>query len=1151
MINATDHPIAATEAPELTQRAVVALREVSQHLGLDAPTSSIFRLDTAVEAQLSELHLFVTGLVRKDFKPSQYLVDVAKVFGFRTPRNSSEWADVREAVRLLLVALSAECSILLPPNTPCFSREAGFEVQRKRPILHMVDKILGEHDISSKGSGQLPAIVSATNWREVGDFDVVELASLHQQMVCNGLLPNNVRGAAPIFSLLYAFEHVAQNPVKRSERHDYLMWHASGSFQSISFDEFRKDRANFIGLRVHGHKRERVETPQQVATRRSKQQERAETFRQARPESAATVQLREIAESGALDAPERYFAAMQGSATFYVRKEGWLSSLTPYPGREEIEIAEVGKTWAAVMNAWLSHRQNYFESGKDVRLSLHILADYLLLYLPWWIEQHPDSGLQYPATPRQFSRYLFVSRTVFHGDQGPAATTELPKTLLDMLAVRRPTPDARNIVVGHWHRFFQFVITAFEDNDVVAGKKMVNPVRLDFDRTKSSRRKKTNKKPFADDVFPYLVLYSQAVEAFGEYIQQLAYEQDRFSKLPYGERYGYDTSRWGYVPYIVYRERIHPVRWIPNVYTVARRTIWLNPPSTAGLYVNGRRINQSANRPASIFLPHLTVVRMLMGMIETGLRGQQIQWLDRNTWDSPSPSPASLVSLYTWNPPVSFTEMLVNTDKSNDTAWKTYIPWRVRRSFLAEQYFQSGLAEPSVNTEVDYEKRKNSRFGRIVPLFRSYQGPLPFSDSSYAGRWIDFLVGFEHFYDGCNPDADPLQLVTVAPMPDAKGSLVREEDGLEYCPLKYSTEATPHACRATYATLKDGDLEVSEIAMQLGHSNTVTTNYYQVPAEKRVKSKLEAIDQRMFGASFHVDGQGPGYITTENADSAVRRAFGSNRDLAIKQFGFVPGVALWSMNDMESADEDAIELLRQSPSSVIRWHATHVCPVGNQCPAEIIPRIGGFQRCGLCPFAVKCVDHLPAIAAKKNELKERIRMTAVRTVALSKRNVPQDSLDSLHKGMENDAKEFMGWQLATQILHDKMQGLADGADAYHVDEPEMVRRHLELVTRDESLATFFLQRIADSNAYPVLESPEVRARATRYVQIILARAGRADDAALLDLEPYSELAAFASLVKPMADAKGLSIDDIADMLTGGQRRELGSPTGPLLLGRSQ
>ena len=803
MINATGQLIAVLEPLKLEERATVALHDVRQHLGSQAEGSSrLFSSNATIEANLLELHRFVCGHVRKNFFPSQYLIDIASVLGFRPSNQANAWAEVREAVRLVLVALSADCSILLPPETACFSKEdTKFEVPRKRPILRVIDKILVEQDVRSRGARQLPAIVASTTWLEAGDFDILELAMLHQYLVQSGAMSANAKGAAAIFALLYAFEHVDQNPINREERHDYLMWHASASFQTMPFEDFRKDRSNFSGIRVHGHERERVETLDHIATRRDKQQKRTDAQREQRPESATTSLLREIASSRDLDAPEQYFAAIQGATSNDIRKEGWLSSPTPYPGREKVKIGELGKSWIAAMAAWMSYRKNHFESEKDVRLTMHLLCDYLLLYLPWWMEQHPDAGLQYPATPRQFSRYLFVSRTVFHAEQGQAAEIELPKTLLEMLVVRRPTSDSRNTVLGHWYRFFQFVITAFEDNETVAGKKMTNPIRLDFDRTKSSRRKKTNKKPFAEDVFPYLVLYGQAVETFGEYLQQTAYEGDRFAFLPNGEKHGYDTSAWGYVPYVSYRGRIQPVVWIPNLYRVARRSIWLNPPKKAGLYLNGCRINQGKDRPMSIFIPHLTVIRMLLGLVETGLRGQQIQWLDRNSWDSPNTGDVSLASLHTWSPSVAFTEMLVNTDKSNDTAWKTFIPWRVRRSFLAEQYFQLSLAESTTNEEVDYEKRKQSRFGRIVPLFRSDQGLFPYSDGNYLDRWIQYLIGFEHFYCNCNPDTEPLRLVTIEPKPDTKGSLTRTEDSIEYCPLRYTTESTPHACRATYATL--------------------------------------------------------------------------------------------------------------------------------------------------------------------------------------------------------------------------------------------------------------------------------------------------------------------------------------------------------------
>ena len=66
-----------------------------------------------------------------------------------------------------------------------------------------------------------------------------------------------------------------------------------------------------------------------------------------------------------------------------------------------------------------------------------------------------------------------------------------------------------------------------------------------------------------------------------------------------------------------------------------------------GFYVSGKKINHGANRQTTIYVPYVTVVRLLIVMIETGLRGQNVQWLDRLTWDSLNKDSGPIDSLYT------------------------------------------------------------------------------------------------------------------------------------------------------------------------------------------------------------------------------------------------------------------------------------------------------------------------------------------------------------------------------------------------------------------------------------------------------------------------------------------------------------------------
>ena len=843
-------------------------------------------------------------------------------------------------------------------------------------------------------------------------------------------------------------------------------------------------------------------------------------MRETRGEHPFLQNLRLIAEQDADDAPERYFGDLtSGSKSKGFRPEFWLDEPCNYPGRECIQVAGLGQKWFIAFKAFLAHRQRDYETDKEVRSALHFFADYVLLYLPRWMEKHPGTRLAFPASPKQFVRYYFVDRTRFHNEE-EKGLAELPKTLNELLPLRKPTPSSRNTTRIILQKFFTFVMTYFEDSKDFVSLGIRNPI----DRTLTTkwpgdRPRRTRSRLLR--TFPFLIHYGQAVEAFGEFLQQQAYEQNLFREMPNGPRDGYQTAAWGYVPIFRYRSRLYRIDWSPCIYRVAKRTIQANPRGPEGIYVDGRKVNRGAPRDITLYFPHLTVVRLLNALVETGLRGQSIQWLDRRRFDSLAPSVERLAELYSNAMDQNYHPLYVNTDKVHN-AWDNLVSWRVRRSMLAEGYFQASLVDPHVNTEVRYEDRENSRFVPILPLFRSDRSEKPVSDTLYCSRWVEFLYGFQVFYNtknGVDRSGESDALVVVKAREASQ-----EEDSL--CD-RYVAIHTPHACRATYATLKDGDLEVSEISYQLGHSNTAVTNTYQVPSAKRLARKLKEIDEHLMDSGrFDPAGQDGAYLHPEKEDSPLRLAFDKDRDQAISDFAFVPGVALWSLSELDG-DVSTLELLRQSPASVIRWHPTHVCPVGNQCPREVVANTGGLNRCGICPLAAKCVDHLPGIEAKQHELQERIRTAAARLTQMTERRAPQPDLDALHRTMQLDTKEMLGWKLSAEILRAKQRALGTGDVGYHVDQPELVRKQLQLVIRNQSESEFFLQRIAESNAYPSLESAEVRAKANRYTRMLLARQGRLDEAAFLDVQPHTELSVFASLVKPFVEAKGLSISDVA------------------------
>ena len=266
-------------------------------------------------------------------------------------------------------------------------------------------------------------------------------------------------------------------------------------------------------------------------------------------------------------------------------------------------------------------------------------------------------------------------------------------------------------------------------------------------------------------------------------------------------------------------------------------------------------------------------------------------------------------------------------------------------------------------------------------------------------------------------------------------------------------------------------------------------------------------------------------IHPEREDSAVRRSFSANRENSITNHGFVPGVSFWKTEDLNKEDEDVLDLLRESPANAIKWHETHVCPVGNQCPTDIVEKIGGFKRCGICPLAAKCIDHLPGITAKKRELVERIRTLSKRLDKLkTKHPTRTEFTDRLHTEIELDARELSGWTLSEDVLKNRLSEIKDGFsnETYHVDAPELVKKHLEIITKDIGAGEFLLSRIADSTHYPALESEEVRARASLIVRTLLAQGGRVNEALAFTLSPGDDLSVVFGLIGPLLKAKGIA-----------------------------
>ena len=779
-----------------------------------------------------------------------------------------------------------------------------------------------------------PRLLFATNWHRPEEVSLIEIAEMHRELV---LRRNKVEGRIGQGSVMFPFHLFASKLLETFG-------------DRISFDA--KDLLTYSKWQLN---RDIVNYPLEAYISLSNSERIESKNTHPRVEvadiKATTIQDRKILGENSVEVhsvlANKFKTVKRHALSKY---EWWLggTEIAKYPEREHVDNSKISEYWIIAFKAYLYHRKYVKEYRSDGEIigALKILTDYLFYYLPWWKEVVQSNSFDIPKSPREFVRYLFVSRS------SKVAQTELPLTLIDCVALRR-SKESKYATIRQLCQFFDFVGTEFSDNEEISGSTYRSPLNLDFDLPPAKKKSKSNKEVIPKDIYGYFLFYCYEVEKFGMHLE----DQARKGILPMD---GYAVSRtrtlnssiFGFTPKLKFRDRELPLHEVPNVFSWQKREL----------------VSQDGTFSEAIRFPHSSALRLLTTSVETGLRCQSVQWLDMRTWDCKNIDASPKDYIYT---------LLVNTDKTKTESWEPPVVYRVREMLQREQDFQMQFSDAKAFAPVLYEGSDVTPFAPIVPLFRKPDSGKPVHDTIYSNVWQQLMVHFESFLR-TQAGYTHIKLYSIKPVLTKDGAVkinYADEERMErpYSVLTISLVHTPHACRVTFATNRQGLLTLSDRAELLGHANEIVTAHYTKLSAEQLADSLQASDESITSDFLAFDANAADHIRADKEDSALARSFHSNRSGTIKKFKFIPSIALWSTKDVEAYQTEGVRLLQEGPMSRIRFRETHICPVGEECPSDIIEQIGEPKRCGICPLAMKCIDHLTAMTAKCNQLVERIK----------------------------------------------------------------------------------------------------------------------------------------------------------------------------------
>lgn len=571
----------------------------------------------------------------------------------------------------------------------------------------------------------------------------------------------------------------------------------------------------------------------------------------------------------------------------------------------------------------------------------------------------------------------------------------------------------------------------------------------------------------------------------------------------------------GFIPVLFTPAKTIPLQFIPNVLDVHKKTI-----------KEGRTLS----------LPHPHALHQNLVALHTGIRHNHIQWLDRDKFDR-------LVT----DADREFSTLFVNTDKQKTEPWAPYVNFRVIELLRAQRQWCDLIEIPESDQERFYNDNPRTKWPAFRPLFAYTNQGRPHSDDLYGDVWKSVLCGLQGLMSELAEFGRSVKFIQLLP-PEPKSRDVEPSinpgatiKAGECCVLRVFTESTPHSARVAVVTQYITFLPTDLIGKYITGQSPATVAYYvhldpEVLESQQVHQAAqmrEAALRAAFEPVANKRGESATFIHADEVNSNLARSLQLNFEETVTAHG---GMCI----TFSERTKHGLDVLRETACADIAFNKTEICPYGNNCPSDVVKELKGLRRCSLCPYAVRFIDHLPAILAKKRQIADAVdALEGLLSVDASSlyAKYTTGELDLLETDRARLCEDLTGWILNEEALEIMRQRLVAGHDdrMWTVQRPAIIERDLRRVSIQTSESEYLLARLGECVAFPMLESPQVRARFDLLRRELLAHSGHIREAfSSTAVDPTLECA---GMLRSLIESRGVTLPQIVSLLDGSACRE--------------
>ncbi|WP_414155244.1 hypothetical protein [Pseudomonas sp. BNK-43-a] len=503
-----------------------------------------------------------------------------------------------------------------------------------------------------------------------------------------------------------------------------------------------------------------------------------------------------------------------------------------------------------------------------------------------------------------------------------------------------------------------------------------------------------------------------------------------------------------YCPIFYHEERIQRFEYIPRFYR------------TTKTHINGKVESRVITND----------IRMTQLMCETGIRQHHLLWLDKDKYDFylDRSSRRMLAPLF------------VSSDKSHGE-WSAITSRHVLDLLDRQRDWYERCTCTDYQQDLWYGMTGESKFGKFKPLFRL----LTQQKSWFNYRSFPFqLLTLQYFIRNTLGDLKLPELVFKRHFKQTSSIPSYESAELAKITAKgLTSKITPHGLRAGFVSEAIKFLPPFLVGKYLTGQSEELVYYYALIDDDASISHEQLLSNALMKNAAKIEG-GDAPVLAEailKLNQNLYQAIKADPEEAIAKHRLMSLMAA-------REEKNGIDLIRAKEITALAFNSTHICPFNNICPREVADMFGATNVCALCPYAIRGVDHLPAISAEKEKFKE-LMVGVLQMIAELMKRKPEHRNEADLEKLEQEHDHFARQAIVLEAIEMQLVEMANsnqGQSLIVKNKEEVLGHYARFAIKDEAK---LLKRLIDVQNFPDATSPDLDCRLAHLRAVLMMHDG--------------------------------------------------------------